>query len=84
MIARDRTCRNPVCRQPAWRADLDHTIPWENGGPTCACNLGGACRRDHQLKQHPRWKLRQTKPGWFEWTAPSGRTYTSEPATYIT
>jgi Domain of unknown function (DUF222) len=82
VIARDLTCGNPVCRQPAWRADLDHTIPWEEGGPTCSCNLGGECRRDHQLKQHPRWKLAQVKPGWFEWTAPSGRTYTSEPATY--
>jgi Domain of unknown function (DUF222) len=83
VIARDRTCRNPVCGQPAWRADLDHTIPWESGGPTCVCNLGGECRRDHQLKQDPRWKLTQTKPGWFEWTAPSGRTYTTEPATYL-
>jgi Domain of unknown function (DUF222) len=82
VIARDLTCGNPVCGQPAWRADLDHTIPWEEGGPTCSCNLGGECRRDHQLKQHPRWKLAQVKPGWFEWTAPSGRTYTSEPATY--
>jgi hypothetical protein len=83
VIARDLTCRNPVCGQPASRADLDHTIPWEQGGPTCICNLGGTCRRDHQLKQHPRWKLTQIKPGWFEWTAPSGRTYTTQPATYI-
>jgi hypothetical protein len=84
VIARDLTCRNPVCGQPAGRGDLDHTIPWQDGGRTCSCNVGGACRRDHQLKQHPRWKLRQVKPGWFEWTAPSGRTYTSSPATYIT
>jgi hypothetical protein len=84
VIARDLTCRNPVCGQPAGRGDLDHTIPWQDGGRTCRCNIGGACRRDHQLKQHPRWKLRQVKPGWFEWTAPSGRTYTSSPATYIT
>ncbi len=83
VIARDLTCRNPVCGQTAWRADLDHTIPWEDGGPTCGCNLGGVCRRDHDLKQHPRWKLAQIRPGWFEWTAPGGRTYTSEPARYI-
>lgn len=83
VIARDRTCRNPVCGQPAWRGDLDHTIPWDDGGRTCRCNCGGACRRDHQLKQHPRWKLRQVSPGWFEWTAPSGRTYAASPATYI-
>jgi hypothetical protein len=82
VIARDLTCRNPVCGQPAWRADLDHTIAWDQGGPTCPCNLGGACRRDHQLKQHPRWKLEQTRPGWFRWTAPSGRTYMAGPESY--
>jgi Domain of unknown function (DUF222) len=82
VTARDVTCRNPVCRQPAWRADLDHTIPWDHGGLTCRCNLGGACRRDHQLKQHPRWKLDQTSPGVFTWTTPAGRTYTVTPDPY--
>jgi hypothetical protein len=84
VIARDQTCINPICGQPAWRGDLDHTIPYHQGGRTCPCNLGGACRRDHQLKQHPRWKLRQTQPGTFQWTAPSGRTYTTQPAVYLT
>jgi hypothetical protein len=79
VIARDVTCRNPACRQPAWRADLDHTIAYDQDGRTCRCNLGGACRRDHQLKQHPRWKLEQTKPGVFTWTTPAGRTYTVGP-----
>jgi Domain of unknown function (DUF222) len=82
VTARDVTCRHPACRQPAWRADLDHTRPWENGGPTCSCNLGGTCRRHHQLKQHPRWKLRQTRPGHFTWTTPAGRTYTTSPDTH--
>jgi hypothetical protein len=82
VTARDVTCRHPACRQPAWRADLDHTQPWDQGGLTCACNLGGACRRHHQLKQHPRWKLDQTSPGRFTWTTPAGRTYTVSPDTY--
>ena len=82
VIARDVTCRGPVCRQPAWRADLDHTIAYDKGGRTCACNIGGACRRDHQLKQHPRWKLEQTRPGHFTWTTPGGRTYEVEPDTH--
>jgi hypothetical protein len=79
VIARDVTCRNPACRQPAWRADLDHTIAYDHSGRTCRCNLGGACRRDHQLKQHPRWKLEQTRPGEFTWTSPAGRKYTAAP-----
>jgi Domain of unknown function (DUF222) len=82
VAARDVTCRNPVCGQPAWRADLDHTIPYDQGGRTCRCNLGGGCRRHHQLKQHPRWKLEQTKPGVFTWTTPAGRTYTVGPDIY--
>jgi hypothetical protein len=83
VIARDVTCRNPACRQPAWRGDLDHTHPYDQHGRTCDCNLGGACRSDHQLKQHPRWKLEQTRPGEFTWTTPAGRTYTTGPDTHL-
>jgi hypothetical protein len=82
VVARDVTCRSLVCRQPAWRADLDHTRPYGQHGRTCGCNLGGACRKDHQLKQHPRWKLEQVRPGWFRWTTPAGRTYTKGPDIY--
>jgi len=82
VIARDVTCRSPVCRQPAWRADLDHTVPYDQHGRTCRCNLGGGCRRDHQLKQHPRWKLQQSRPGLFTWVTPAGRTYTTGPDTH--
>jgi Domain of unknown function (DUF222) len=83
VVARDVTCRSPACRQPAWRGDLDHTVPYDQDGRTCGCNLGGACRADHQLKQHPRWKLEQTRPGHFTWTTPAGRTYTSTPHSYL-
>ncbi len=79
VTARDVTCRFPPCRQPAWRADLDHTLAWDKGGRTCSCDLGGGCRRHHQLKQHPRWRLEQTRPGVFTWTTPAGRTYTTGP-----
>jgi hypothetical protein len=82
VIARDVTCRSPVCRQPAWRADLDHTRPYDQHGRTCMCNLGGGCRRDHQLKQHPRWRLEQTRPGFFIWVTPAGRTYPIGPDTH--
>jgi hypothetical protein len=82
VIARDQTCRSAICGQPAWRGDLDHTVAYDRGGLTCRCNLGGVCRREHLLKQHPRWKLQQTRPGWFRWTAPSGRTYDVGPQTY--
>jgi hypothetical protein len=79
VVARDLTCRSPYCGQPAWRGDLDHTIPWDNGGRTCSCNLGGVCRTHHLIKQLPGWTLTQRQPGIFEWTTPSGRTYTVTP-----
>jgi hypothetical protein len=82
VIARDVTCRFPTCRQPAWRADLDHTIPYEQGGRSCACNLGGRCRKHHILKQHPRWKLEQNERGEFTWSTPAGRRYVTQPDVY--
>ena len=82
VTARDQTCRNPRCRQPARHADLDHTRPWHKGGPTCPCNIGGECRRDHKLKQTPGWTLTQTAPGHFRLTTPAGRTYTTTPDPY--
>lgn len=79
VAARDITCRFPTCRQPVWHCDLDHTIPYDKGGRTCSCNLGGLCRFHHQLKQHFRWRLVQATPGVFQWTAPSGRSYMTVP-----
>jgi hypothetical protein len=82
VVARDGTCTFPPCGQPAWRADLDHTIPWHHGGPTCACNLGARCRTHHKIKQLPGWKLEQPQPGMFRWTTPAGRSYTCQPNRY--
>ena len=51
-------------------------------GRTCLCNGGPKCRRDHRLKQDPRWKVDQLPDGTFQWTTPSGRTYITEPTRY--
>ena len=77
--ARDGTCRHPTCRRPAALCDLDHVVPYDQGGLTCICNIGGECRRHHQLKQHPRWTLSEPAPGVFRWTTPTGRRYTTNP-----
>ena len=36
---RQRTCGEPGCLRPAHRCDLDHTIPYHQGGRTCECDL---------------------------------------------
>ncbi len=81
VVARDVTCRFRTCGQPAWRADLDHTIPYGKGR-TCRCNLGGRCRKHHILKQHHGWKLEQNERGEFTWTTPAGRSYVKRPDVY--
>ncbi|HEX3489427.1 MAG TPA: DUF222 domain-containing protein [Streptosporangiaceae bacterium] len=82
VTARDQTCRNPRCRQPARHADVDHTIAWHKGGPTCQCNLGPYCRVHHQVKQLLGWTLTQTRPGHFQLTTPAGRSYRTAPDPY--
>ena len=75
LIARDRTCRFPGCRQPAHLADLDHAIPWDEGGSTSAANLGALCRRHHNLKTHGNWKLINGADGACTWISPTGQIY---------
>ena len=82
IAARDKTCRFGPCGQPAWRTDIDHTIPWHNGGLTCQCNLGGCCRTHHLIKHLPGWQLDQPQPGTFRWTTPAGRDYQVRPDPY--
>jgi hypothetical protein len=84
VTARDQTCRQPTCRQPAHHADIDHTIPYDQGGLTCTCNTGPRCRTHHQIKQEPGWKLTQPHPGTFHLTTPAGRTYITRPDAYPT
>ena len=79
---RHATCTSPVCRRPAASCDFEHNTPYEAGGLSCLCNGGPKCRRDHRLKQHPRWKVDQLPDGTFQWTTPSGREYTTEPTRY--
>jgi hypothetical protein len=44
ITVRQQRCAFPGCRRPARRCDLDHTIPYDNGGRTCECNLAPASK----------------------------------------
>jgi hypothetical protein len=74
--ARDQTCGFPICRQPAWRCEQDHTIAYRLGGPTCPCNLSPECARHHHLKHLPSWRLDQPLPGILTWITPARLTHT--------
>jgi hypothetical protein len=79
----NQTCTHPTCRRPEKQCDTEHSRPYDQGGITCLCETGPVCRRNHRDKQQPGWKLRQAGArGWFTWTMPSGRTYTTGPTIY--
>ena len=73
LTARDRICRFPGCSQPSRISDIDHAIPWEEGGPTSPTNLGLLCRRHHRMKTHNGWKLMSHEDGSCTWTSPAGK-----------
>ena len=77
--ARDGWCRCPGCATPARRADVDHTVPWSEGGATRLDNLEHLCRRCHLLKHDSRWAVRQLAGGVLEWTSAIGQVIRDQP-----
>ena len=71
----------PYAATVSRRIDLDHTIPYlspDKGGPpgqTRIGNLGPHTRRNHRLKTHAGWQVRQPEPGTWLWRSPHGRIY---------
>jgi hypothetical protein len=79
---RDYECTFPPCSRHARESDFEHAVPYDRGGRTCACNAGARSRACHQIKQSPGWTVTQPRPGWHQWTTPTGRTYTQAPKRY--
>lgn len=50
VAARDGTCIFPGCTAPAHTCQLDHRIPFEEGGETTPDNLFSLCQHHHNLK----------------------------------
>jgi hypothetical protein len=82
VMARNARCTAPGCGHPAAACDQDHTLPWDDGGITCECNLSALCRHHHQIKQAQGWKLEQNEPGVLVWSSPAGLTRTTTPMRY--
>ncbi|UFU04095.1 hypothetical protein LQF12_05770 [Ruania suaedae] len=72
VTTRDPQCVFPSCTRRARACDLDHIVPFEQGGPTCGCNLAPLCRRHHRAKTHGAWSYVMITPGTYLWTSPSG------------
>jgi len=80
---RDLTCRAPGCDRPAVECDIDHTVPYADGGPTHPSNLKCVCRKHHLLKTFWRWRDKQLPDGTVIWLLPSGQTYVTSPGSAI-
>ncbi len=80
---RDLTCRWPGCDRPAHDCDLDHTIPYSQGGLTHASNLKCYCRTHHLVKTFWGWNEQQLPDGTLILTSPAGCTYVTTPGSAL-
>jgi hypothetical protein len=80
---RDLTCRFPGCDRPAIQCDLDHTIPYGDGGLTHASNLKCYCRTHHLVKTFWGWRDQQLPDGTLILKSPSGQTYVTTPGSAL-
>jgi hypothetical protein len=78
---RDGGCALPVCDRPARGSEWEHGIPWPEG-PTCSCNGGMHCTKDHRVKEACGWKIEQLADGRRLWTTPKGLSYRSHHRQY--
>lgn len=75
-FARDGTCIYPGCSIRADRCQLDHRIPYDEGGATTPSNLFSLCARHHNAKTDRRaFYVPDPATGDIIWLFPDG-TYT--------
>jgi Domain of unknown function (DUF222) len=76
-------CRFPGCDKAAMHCDLDHTIPYADGGRTQASNLKCLCRLHHLIKTFWAWRDHQLPDGTLVWTSPAGQTHVTTPGSAL-
>lgn len=80
---RDLTCRAPGCERPSAECDVDHTIPYLQGGATHPSNLKSLCRLHHLMKTFWGWRDQQLPDATVIWTLPGGHTYVTSPGSAL-
>lgn len=68
--ARDGHCRMPGCRVPADQCQIDHILPWGEGGLTVAWNLQCLCQHHHNAKTDERFGAEMNSLGEVTWIGP--------------
>ena len=59
---RDRVCQVPTCDMSVG-LEIDHIVPFAEGGPTTFENLVRLCKRHHLQKTHDGYRLLERRPG---------------------
>lgn len=77
--ARDPTCVVPGC-SVADHLDIDHIVPFAQGGPTRLDNLARLCRFHHHQKTYRGYRL-EGGPGHWRWVTPDDSPGTPESPT---
>jgi len=72
-------CSFPHCNARATNCDLDHRVPFGNGGHTTTSNLTPLCRRHHRAKTHQGWTYRRLRSATYLWRSPHGYAYLVTP-----
>ncbi|MBE7372567.1 HNH endonuclease [Dermacoccus barathri] len=72
-------CRCPYCTRPATSADLDHVIPFAEGGATSGSNLQSLCRHHHRAKTFGGYAVSMDAEATCEWESPTGRSWVTRP-----
>src|SRR5690606_7661715 len=54
---------------------VDHTIPYDDGGPSAIGNYGPMTGQHHRIKTHGGWQVTQPYPGIYLWRDPHGTHY---------
>lgn len=85
MQARDGVCLWPGCNVKAENCQLDHRIPFDEGGKTTASNLFSLCAHHHNLKTDRRvYYVPDPVTGEIVWLHSDGTFQVSAPEGFIT
>jgi hypothetical protein len=82
LIAKNVTSAAPHSTVDARTTDMEHNIPYHQGGTTDRINTTPVERRWHRAKTHGHWTYQKHTDGVIIWTSPTGLTYQIDPYDY--
>jgi hypothetical protein len=65
----------PFASSLSRKQQVDHTVPYDEGGESGVGNYGPMTRTHHRIKTHGDWQVQQPFPGIYVWRDPHGRIY---------